>query len=374
MEGIQPLPRQTVEAEFAAERACAICGVEALAVVHLERLPDHIKCSNCGSAFVVSEGSNQVMYGSIPPNYPSTRGFALRRWVALAAVQVKASSEQAAGASPGPVEGSDSTPPFGFRQADQAETAPTDEPTPPLGIGSSAGPGNGTAAGAATPPFGIGTLHEFLGQEPAASLAQSSPPAGEAILSYESAEPDPGLRFRVAVGEGKTSFPASLCAHCLRQPAPMRLVVIAGDSKKTRYQVPLCRQCLQRASTRSEDALNSRLAAHLGSVLVAMVLMVAAIAFRIVDIRQAPLVAGGLLGVLGLIGYALPAWLLLSRISRLPSPPDAMFVRSTLLVHPRADGEPTTFAWRSRGYAERFASVNTASQVTRVVEGHGSST
>lgn len=374
MEGIQPLPRQTVEAEFAAERACAICGVEALAVVHLERLPDHIKCSNCGSAFVVSEGSNLVMYGSIPADYPSTRDFALKRWVALAAVQVKASAERTAGASPEPAASSNSTAPHEFGQANEAERDSADEPTPPFGIGGPTRQANGAAARAATPPFGFGSLSVFLGQEPGRSPSETSSPKGEAILSHESAEPEPEQRFRVAVAEVKPIFPAGLCAHCLRQPAPMRLVVIADDAKRTRYQVPLCRQCHQRASARGEDEKNSRVAVHLASVLTGMVLMVAAIAFRIVDIRQAPLVAGGLLGVLGLIGYALPAWLLLSRLSRLPPPPDAMFVRSTLQVHPGADGEPTTFAWRSRGYAERFASVNTASQVMRVVESHGSST
>src|SRR3970040_2311443 len=100
MDRIQAIPRQTVEADFAVKRACAICGVASLTVIHLERLPDHIKCSNCGSAFVLSEGANLVMYGSIPAHYPSTRGYALKRWVALAAVPVKASAERTPGANP----------------------------------------------------------------------------------------------------------------------------------------------------------------------------------------------------------------------------------------------------------------------------------
>ncbi len=371
MVGIQLLPRTRVEDNYAAGRACAICGQLALTVVHLDRLPDYVRCANCASAYVLGEGSSLVMYGAIPAEYPATRELALKRWLALTTIQAKADADRAAiaapAAEPGPA------------QADGVEALPMDaasaesaeEPTPPFGIGSAAGQDNGSAERASTPPFGIGTLHQFLGEQPGAPAGRIAEAAEAAELGHESAEPDPGQRFGVMMRTPPT-FPTDLCAHCLRQPADRRLVLIGAEANAPRYQVPLCRLCDQRVRARSEEERNSRLAVHLGSIAIGMILMVTTLALDVVDVRQTPLAAVLVLGALGLIGYTLPAWLLLGRLSRLPPSADSDYVRSTLKVRPGLDGEPTRFLWRNRGYAERFAAANSASEVARVSEADGS--
>ena len=371
MVGIQSLPRTRVEDNYAAGRACAICGQLALTVVHLDRLPDYVRCSNCASAYVLGEGSSLVMYGSIPAEYPGTREFALKRWAELPTIQAKADADRAvvaASAGPGPA------------QEDRVEVIPVDpasadsveEPTPPFGIGSAAGQGNGSAERASTPPFGIGTLPEFLAEQPDAPADGIAGRGEDAELGHESSEPDPGQRFSVLVSAQHPNFPTDLCAHCLRQPADRGLVVIGADANQTRYQIPLCRLCNERVRARSEEEKSSRLAIHLGSIAIGMILIVTALALDVLDVRQAPLAAVLGLGTLGLIGYTLPAWLLLGRLSRLPPSADSAYVRSTLQVRPGLEGRPTTYLWRNRGYAERFAAANAAGDVARVSELNGS--
>jgi len=372
MVGIQLAPRTRVEDNYGAGRVCAICGQLALTVVHLDRLPDYVRCSNCASAYVLGEGSSLVMYGSIPAEYPGTREFALKRWVGLPAIQAKAEADRAAVAAPV----AESEP----SRADGVDVLPVDptwadaakEPTPPFGIGKQAGQANGSAGRAPTPPFGIGTLHKFLAEKPGAPAGGIAEVGEDPELGHESAEPDPAQRFGVLVGAQHPSFPTDLCAHCLRQPADRGLVVIGADADRTRYQIPLCRLCNERVRTRSEEEKNSRLAVHLGSIAIGMILIVTALALDVLDVRQAPLAAILGLGALGLIGYTLPAWLLLGRLSRLPPSADSAYVRSTLQIRPALDGEPTGYLWRNRGYAERFAAANGAGDVARVSESNGS--
>jgi len=372
MVGIQLLPRTRVEDNYVAGQVCAICGQLALTVVHLDRLPDYIRCSNCASAYVLGEGSSLVMYGSIPAEYPGTRELALKRWLGLPAIQAKAEADRAAVAppvaepEPARADGVDVLP------VDPVSADSAKEPTPPFGIRKQAGQDNGSAVRASTPPFGIGTLRKFLAEKPGAPAAGIAEGGEEPELGHESAEPDPGQRFSVLVGAQHPSFPTDLCAHCLRQPADRGLVVIGTDANRTRYQIPLCRRCNERVRTRSEEEKNSRLAVHLGSIAIGMILMVTALALDVLDLQRAPLAAVLGLGTLGLIGYTLPAWLLLGRLSRMPPPADSAYVRSTLQVRLALDGEPTGYLWRSRGYAERFAAANGAGDVVRVSESNGS--
>jgi hypothetical protein len=326
-----------VDDSYALGRACAICGQPALVVIHLERLPDYVKCSKCDSAHILAEGSDRVMFGSIPETYPQTREFALKRWVELNQVEWRAAAER-----------------------------PVEETTPPFGFGSRQGPDNGDAERAPTPPFGLGTLHEYLGDQPGIAPAIEAAPAPS--LEHGSAEPEPGSRFRVTVGSQEVNLPADLCAHCLRQPAEPALVVIGPEPNPVPYQLPLCADCRRRARARSEEERNYRLAVHLGSVLIGMILMVAALALGILDFISSPLLATIVLGVLGLSGYALPAWSLLGRASRIPPSADAAYVRSTLQVSAAANGRPSGFLWRNRGYAERFAAANGVAGVERVKE------
>jgi hypothetical protein len=102
-----------------------------------------------------------------------------------------------------------------------------------------------------------------------------------------------------------------------------------------------------------------------------MILMVTLLAVDLLDVRQAPLASILVLGALGLIGYTLPAWLLLGRLSRLPPAADASYVRSTLQVRLGLNGEPTGYLWRNRGYADRFAAANDTVDVARIGESNG---
>jgi hypothetical protein len=371
MGSIQPLPRTNVEANYAAGRTCAICGQAALAVVHLAKLPDYVRCSSCASAYVLGEGSSLVMYGSISANYPATREFALKQWIALPAIEVRAEAERGAVPAPLVVLGREPADGVEALAMDPASADSVEELTPPFGIGSAPGQNNGAPERAATPPFGIGTLNEFLGQEPGTPIPETAETAGDAELGHESAEPDSGQRFKVMVSAQPPRFPADLCAHCLRQPADRGLVVIGADPDRTRYSIPLCRQCHQRVRARSGEEKNSRLAVHLGSIAIGMILMVTLLAVDLLDVRQAPLASILVLGALGLIGYTLPAWLLLGRLSRLPPAADALYVRSTLQIRPGLNGEPIGYLWRNRGYAERFAAANDTVDVARISESNG---
>jgi len=373
MERSQALPRISVEDNYAAGRVCAICGQVALSVVHLAKLPDYVRCARCASAYILGEGSSLVMYGSISANYPATREFALKQWIALPTIQGRAEAERGALPAPLPVPGREPANGVEVLPLDPVSADSAEEPTPPFGIGSAAGQNNGAAERATTPPFGIGTLHDFLGQQPGAPIPETAEPAGDAELGHESAEPDPGQRFKVILSAQPPSFPADLCAHCLRQPADRGLVVIGADPDRTRYPIPLCRQCHQRVRAHSDEEKNSRLAVHLGSIVIGMLVLVTSLALDLVDVQQTPLAAVLVLGALGLIGYTLPAWLLLGRLSRLPPAADALYVRSTLQIRPGLNGEPTGYLWRNRGYAERFAAANGAGDVVRIGESNGPS-
>ena len=78
--------RLELEDSFAGEQACPICGESALSVVHLKGFPDYVTCARCGAAFVMEEGGPRAMYGSIPPEYPETRDFALKQWTSMEAI------------------------------------------------------------------------------------------------------------------------------------------------------------------------------------------------------------------------------------------------------------------------------------------------
>lgn len=86
--------RLELEDSFAREQACTICGQPALSVVHLKGFPDYVTCARCGAAFVMEEGGQRAMYGSIPPEYPETRDFALKKWTSLEAIAALAEAER----------------------------------------------------------------------------------------------------------------------------------------------------------------------------------------------------------------------------------------------------------------------------------------
>jgi hypothetical protein len=85
--------------------------------------------------------------------------------------------------------------------------------------------------------------------------------------------------------------------------------------------------------------------------------VVAALALNLVSFEGDGLGGFVALGLLALLGYAVPA-VVLTRGRRAPAPPDAQFVRSTLLVRGSPLSADTVFAWRHAGYAEIFYLAN----------------
>ncbi|GMR10646.1 MAG: hypothetical protein BMS9Abin28_1467 [Anaerolineae bacterium] len=330
---MEHLPLNTVDDEFAAGRGCAVCGESALAVVHVDDLPDYVRCTNCDSAFILSEAGDWAMFGAISSDYPSTGQTILKRWTTLEAVQAMACSERIPEENPAPIEGVAS------------------DPTPPFGMGA----GSFTTEAAPTPPFGLGELDEFVAESANGNsnpALKSSEPLEEAA---DVAEPEPGHRYVVTLAQRTAIFPPERCAHCLRRPAPRKLLVAPGPDPDHGYQAPLCQSCHKRASARSEEQRTAKLVAHLSSILIAGVLIVGALAAELVNIKDLGALDLLLVATLGLVGYGLPAVLLLRRSSRLPPSEDAQFVRSTLRLR---DNEGMAFGWRNRGYAELFSTAN----------------
>jgi len=283
------------------------------------------------------------MYGSISNDYPSTGQMVLKRWTTLEAVETMANSERISEQDGGEPE---------VEASMVAELG--SEPTPPFGIGSN-GEGMAEAGIAPTPPFGIGELDEFQ----ADSANGSSSPATDSSEPLEEtadiSEPEPGYRYVVSLAQKTASLPSERCAHCLRRPAPRKLLFARGGDQDLGYQIPLCESCHERASVRSEEQKTSKVVAHLSSILVAGVLIVGALVAGLVNPQQIGVVDLLLIGILGLLGYGVTAFILLRRTSRYPPSEDAQFVRSTLRLR---DHEGLDFGWRNRGYAELFSSAN----------------
>lgn len=136
-------PRPTLEDSYTDGLSCAICGQPELSIVHNDRLPDFVACGHCGSAFVVEEGGERVMYGKIDPAFPDTSHFALREWAWFEAIARKADLERQATEAaedieiPEPIEpetpvsepAADEIP---EPEADESEMASAEKPTVPL--------------------------------------------------------------------------------------------------------------------------------------------------------------------------------------------------------------------------------------------------
>ena len=87
-------PKSTLDDGLIEGLLCAICGADALFVVHMENLPDYVGCESCKSAFLSEDGGERVFYGQIAADYPVTERFALKQWVWLEAVDNRAREER----------------------------------------------------------------------------------------------------------------------------------------------------------------------------------------------------------------------------------------------------------------------------------------
>jgi hypothetical protein len=191
-------------------------------------------------------------------------------------------------------------------------------------------------------------------------------------------EPPPGNRYRVVVKGASVRYPEQICSHCLYSPATARLPILAsisrsgvGDRQIETLRIPVCADCKERASARSEEQRTAQLQAHLIGVLVALVLIVCGLSVGLLNLREnlVPALVG--LIVMAGLGYVVPAVPLLLRASRLPKPPDSDYVKSTLRVPGDTEGTETAFEWRNQDYAQRFLLANTniaVGDVTRVRE------
>ncbi len=87
-------PKSTLDDGLIEGLLCAICGEDALHVVHMDNLPDYVGCESCKSAFLSEDGGERIFYGQISEGYPLTEQFALKQWVWLEAVEKRAGEER----------------------------------------------------------------------------------------------------------------------------------------------------------------------------------------------------------------------------------------------------------------------------------------
>jgi ribosomal protein S27E len=373
-----PTPKFTLDESDLLDLRCPICAHVSLELVQLERLPDYITCGNCSSAFVREEGGQRVMYGKINPEYPSTSQFALRQWVWPEAIDQRAASERPSTPFP-------PTPPIP-EAPHEAEPTPADEVPSLESVDLIEEQLDEPLRPAVEPmldskelggPFGvIEDAPSFVppseAQEPVQPMFRA-PSEMEPVVEapptpvYEPPETDPplGLRHRVVIRGASVKFPTTICSHCLRSPVKGRVAIIGtlpsgqgvGQRQDVTFNLPLCVDCQKRSEYKNVDERNSRLQAYLLSALAAMILLVVALAVG-VDLLNRPLEGVIILAVLAVVGFTVPAWLLLRRIGGFPLPPDTQYVRSTLLIPRESQGLETAFEFRNQGYAERFFEAN----------------
>jgi hypothetical protein len=120
-------PRTTIDDALVQGRSCSICGEASLSVVRHAGLPDHVLCGRCGSAFVMEDSGDRVMYGRIAADFARARRFALRQWAFTEAVERWAASER------------EGTRPTGASHAQPASAAGRAVPAAPLPEASLAG-------------------------------------------------------------------------------------------------------------------------------------------------------------------------------------------------------------------------------------------
>jgi hypothetical protein len=133
---------------------------------------------------------------------------------------------------------------------------------------------------------------------------------------------------------------------------------VAGGRKTLTFNVPLCESCLRRASAKPAGERGARLQSHLIAILVAMVVIVGSLLSGLVDPTEDLLASGFMLVILAILGYGVPALLLLSRAGRGPRPADAVYVRTTVRIPTDTPGMEVAFEWRNRRYAELFYQAN----------------
>ena len=413
-------PRASLQDSYIHGKRCAICGRPSLKVIHNSKLPDFVVCGGCQSAFVVESEGERVMYGKISADYPQTSKFALRQWAWLEAIERKATSERSpadtrAGqavplatrpdppvrpvqtpldtgpdpvAVPTPLDtGPEITPsvieespkepapkPAHFPLFNEAATEPPEEEWGAPSIEKSP-----------SQPFG----EEMLGPDeiqrpekkpapPVEAEGEHEAPSAPRKPAYQPPKDDPpaGMRYRVALKGSHVRFPASFCAHCGRAPARSKLAIQGslpkgqslGQRIPTVFNVPICGRCAKRASQIGSEEKSARLQVFLIATLIALVLMVAALAWGLIDFQARPLPSAIIAVILAALGFTVPTYIQLARMKAYPLPPDAAYIHSTLLVPRETQGLETAFEWRSEKYADAFAKANEGAALGKMIQ------
>ncbi len=369
-------PRTTIDDVFIHNLTCAICAADALHVVHVDNLPDFVACSKCESAFLLEDGGERVFFGQIPDEYPETKSIALEQWTSLNRVRESTADERE------PADEVDIASRLAF------EVQPEEDDTFD-GLARAAGVPLASEPIEAPPdvpvPLDEAPQVEIETGAPAPMAPEPGAPEPELEIEEEKdlpelpygpplTDPPPGMRYRVVIRGSDVVFPSTDCAHCMRSPVKGRLAVIGalpngqkvGQRKQTTFNIPLCADCAKRAAALSEDAKNARIQAHLLSAIFALIIVIGALAVGFIDVKQMELPGIIILLILGIIGYTLPAMILLSRVGKHPPPQDAAYVRSTLLVPRETQGLETAFEWRNEVYAGDFSEANDANTLGRL--------
>lgn len=387
-----PKPRLKLPSDWIKDRRCFICGEASLQITHVEDLPDFVTCKRCRSAFVLEDGGQRIMYGKIGEGYPRTAGLMLRQWVDADTVEQSARTERPQ------IEKAAQPDRSGESEAQKSEAPQEDIPSAAVPIPTEpeleAPEERPVLLRSETPPE---TPREVLPQAeepvpgdtpiitpagvPKPQVAADAEPSEEVqeqpeVETFTPRETDPplGQRFRVALKGNRIHFPSDSCAHCMRQPVRGRLAVLGtlprgqgiGQRRPATFNLPLCAECHKRASQRSEEEKSARLQAFLVATLVTLVVLVAVLAWGIIDIGEQGLTGAFLLMILAVLGFSVPVWILLSRLSDFPPPLDAAYIRSTLLVPREPQGLETVFEWRNEAYAESFLEVNEPNAISKV--------
>jgi len=390
---------------------CTICGKTNLQVIHMEELPDFINCTNCKAAFVVADDDTHIMYGEIPLSFPETKQHALRQWVlpefveriaqkerperntisepassapvtphedaALiqetarrAPVEVAGNEIETAAAQPASDAGASAQPiPAGRAALWKEEPLPSPEyilealaapdPTtntlpPPPSASAMSSSESGTQKAAAQPPL----------EKPA--TPQKEIAAQIPATRDKSLEPEAGRRYRLTVNGDAVRFPHKVCAHCLSSSVNSWLEMGAWvpaaenslERKQTRFRIPLCTDCRNRANQVSETAKRERARAFLTGTGTGLFMLLVLILTGVLTKMPNPLYSVMTVLMVAILGFTIPTFFLYERSRRLPPPADAIFVRTTLFIPPDPPENGILLDWRNRGYAELFFRTN----------------
>ena len=211
----------------------------------------------------------------------------------------------------------------------------------------------------------------FLETEEPASTESLFEPGDETALPAPEheiplGEPEQGSRYRVIVEGDALTFPKNVCAHCLQMPVKLVAAVRGtlpdpqqpGDRKQKIFKLPLCGNCENRAKASSEEERSAKLQAHIISGIVAVILIALLLIFGSSSFSSGSFIGALITIIVGILGYGIPAILLLNRANAYAPPYDATYVLTTLRVVDDAGDNLTAFEWRNQGYAELFRQVN----------------